>query len=221
MELNIRRDDLLKVNEIFYSIQGESSFSGIPFVFVRLTGCNLRCSYCDTKYAYEDGKEFTVEQIIKEIKKFKCRYVEITGGEPLLQDETPFLVDSLIDKGFTVLVETNGTKDISVISNKAIIIMDVKCPSSGESDKTDWENIKRLDKKDEVKFVIAEKSDYDWAKEIIAERNLTGKIEVLLSPVREKLDPALLAEWVLKDNLKVRFQLQLHKTLWPDVERGK
>jgi 7-carboxy-7-deazaguanine synthase len=212
---------LLKVNEIFYSVQGESSFSGIPFVFVRLTGCNLKCSYCDTKYAYEDGHEFTVEQIIKEIKKFECRYVEITGGEPLLQDETAFLVDSLIDKGFTVLVETNGTKDVSVISDKAVIIMDVKCPSSGEVNKIDWENIKRLDKKDEVKFVIAERSDYDWAKKIIDEKNLTYKAKILLSPVKEKLDPALLAEWILNDNLKVRFQLQLHKILWPDVERGK
>jgi len=212
---------LLKVNEIFYSIQGESSFSGIPFVFIRLAGCNLRCSYCDTKYAYEDGEEFTAKQILKEVKKFKCRYVEITGGEPLLQDDTPFLVDSLIDKGFTVLVETNGTKDVSVVSDKAIIIMDIKCPSSGESDKTDWENIKRLDAKDEVKFVIAERSDYDWAKEIIAERNLIDKAKVLLSPVKEKLSPDLLTEWILKDALKVRLQLQLHKILWPEEKRGR
>lgn len=212
---------MLKVNEIFYSIQGESSFSGIPFVFIRLTGCNLRCSYCDTKYAYEDGEEFTAKQILKEVKKFKCRYVEITGGEPLLQDDTPFLVDSLIDKGFTVLVETNGTKDVSVVSDKAIIIMDIKCPSSGESDKTDWENIKRLDAKDEVKFVIAERSDYDWAKEIIAERNLIDKAKVLLSPVKEKLSPDLLTEWILKDALKVRLQLQLHKILWPEEKRGR
>jgi 7-carboxy-7-deazaguanine synthase len=212
---------LLKVNEIFYSIQGESSFLGIPFVFVRLTGCNLRCSYCDTKYAYEEGEELTVEQILKQVKKYKCSYVEITGGEPLLQDDTPFLVDSLIDKGFNVLVETNGTKDVSVISDKATIIMDIKCPSSGESEKIDWENIKKLDKKDEVKFVIAEKSDYDWAKEIITERNLTYKLEVLLSPVREKLDPAVLTEWILRDNLKVRVQLQLHKILWPEEKRGR
>ncbi len=212
---------MLKVNEIFYSIQGESSFLGIPFVFVRLTGCNLRCSYCDTKYAYEEGEELTVEQILKQVKKFKCRYVEITGGEPLLQDDTPFLVDSLIDEGFNVLVETNGTKDVSVISDKATMIMDIKCPSSGEVDKIDWENIKRLDKKDEVKFVIAEKSDYDWAKGIITERNLTYKANVLLSPVKEKLDPATLAEWILKDNLKVRFQLQVHKILWPEEKRGR
>jgi 7-carboxy-7-deazaguanine synthase len=212
---------LLKVNEIFYSIQGESSFSGIPFIFIRLTGCNLRCSYCDTKYAYEEGKELTVEQILRQIKKYKCGYVEITGGEPLLQDETPFLVDSLIDKGFNVLVETNGTKDISVISDKATIIMDIKCPSSGENDKIDWENIKRLDKKDEVKFVIAEKSDYDWAKEIISEKNLTYKTKVLLSPVKEKLGPDLLAEWILRDNLKVRLQLQLNKLLWPEEVRGR
>jgi len=212
---------LLKVNEIFYSIQGESSFSGIPFVFVRLTGCNLRCSYCDTKYAYEEGEELSVEQILRQIKKYKCRYVEITGGEPLLQDETPFLVEALIDKGFNVLVETNGTKDISIISDKATIIMDIKCPSSGEVNKIDWENVKRLDKKDEVKFVIAEKSDYDWAKKIITERNLNYKLGVLLSPVKEKLDPVLLAEWILGDNLKVRLQLQLNKILWPEEVRGR
>ncbi len=212
---------MLKVNEIFYSIQGESSFSGIPFVFIRLAGCNLRCSYCDTKYAYEDGKEFTTKQILKEVKKFKCRYVEITGGEPLLQDETPMLVDYLIDKGFTVLIETNGTKDISVVSDKAVIIMDIKCPSSGEVNEIDWENIKRLDRKDEVKFVIAERADYDWAKEIIAERNLTDKAKVLLSSVKEKLSPDLLAEWILKDALKVRLQIQLHKILWPEEKRGR
>ena len=212
---------MLKVNEIFYSLQGESSFSGIPFVFVRLTGCNLRCAYCDTRYAYEEGEEKSVEQIFKEVKKYKCSHVEITGGEPLIQDETPFLVDYLIDKGFSVLLETNGTKDISIISDKATIIMDVKCPSSGESDKIDWENIKRLGKKDEVKFVVTEKSDYDWAKRIITEKNLIYKAKVLLSPVKEKLDPAVLAEWILKDNLKVRFQPQLHKTLWPGEKKGR
>ena len=212
---------MLKVNEIFYSIQGESSFAGIPFVFVRLTGCNLRCWYCDTKYAYEEGQDLSVEQIFKEIKKFKCRYVEITGGEPLLQDETPFLVDFLIDKGFKVLVETNGTKDVSVISEKAIIIMDIKCPSSGESNKIDWDNLKRLDSKDEIKFVLTEKSDYDWAKKVITEKKLNGKFTILLSPVSEKINPATLAERILEDNLSVRIQLQLHKILWPEVERGR
>jgi 7-carboxy-7-deazaguanine synthase len=212
---------LLKVNEIFFSIQGESSFAGIPFVLVRLTGCNLRCSYCDTKYAYEEGENLSVKQILKEIKKFECKYVEITGGEPLLQDETPFLVDFLIDKGFKVLVETNGTKDVSVLSEKAIIVMDIKCPSSGESDKTDWDNLKRLGLKDEVKFVLTEKSDYDWAKKVIKEKKLTGKFTILLSPVSEKIDPATLAEKILEDNLNVRLQLQLHKILWPGVERGR
>lgn len=212
---------MLKVNEIFYSIQGESSFSGIPFVFIRLTGCNLRCTYCDTRYAYEEGKEISVEQIFKEIKKYNCHYVEITGGEPLIQDETPFLVDFLIDKGFNVLLETNGTKDISIISNKAIIIMDIKCPSSGENDKIDWDNLERLELKDEVKFVIAEKSDYDWAKVVIKDRNLTGKVKLFMSAVKEKISPVSLAEWILEDNLDVRLQLQLHKILWPDVERGK
>jgi 7-carboxy-7-deazaguanine synthase len=212
---------LLKVNEIFYSIQGESSFAGLPFVFVRLTGCNLRCTYCDTKYAYEEGKELSVEQILKEIKKYKCPYVEITGGEPLMQEETPSLVDCLIDKGYRVFVETNGTKDISVISHKATLIMDIKCPSSGESDEIDRENLNRLDTKDEIKFVIAEKSDYDWAKKFIAEKKLTDKAKVLLSPVKEKMNPDILAEWILKDKLNVRLQLQLHKIIWPHVTRGK
>jgi 7-carboxy-7-deazaguanine synthase len=212
---------LLKVNEIFYSIQGESSFSGIPFVFIRLTGCNLRCAYCDTKYAYEEGEKLTVGQVLKEVEEFECDYVEVTGGEPLLQENTPLLVDSLIDKGFKVLVETNGTKDISVLSDEAIIIMDIKCPSSGEVDKMDWKNLNRLKSEDEVKFVVAEKSDYDWAKGIIEEKNLIGKVRILMSSVTEKLPPALLADWILEDNLDVRLQLQLHKILWPDVKRGK
>jgi len=212
---------LLKVNEIFYSIQGESSFSGIPFVFVRLTGCNLRCTYCDTKYAYEEGREISVEQILKEVKKYKCPYVEITGGEPLIQNETPSLVDFLVNKGFSVLLETNGTKDISVISNKATIIMDIKCPSSGESNKIDWENLKRLESKDEVKFVIAGKSDYNWAKNVITDKKLKDKVKMLMSPVKERISAASLANWILEDNLNVRLQLQLHKILWPDVKRGK
>jgi 7-carboxy-7-deazaguanine synthase len=212
---------LLKVNEIFYSIQGESSFSGIPFVFIRLTGCNLRCAYCDTKYAYEEGEKLTVGQVLKEVEEFECDYVEVTGGEPLLQENTPLLVDSLIDKGFKVLVETNGTKDISVLSDEAIIIMDIKCPSSGEVGKMDWKNLNRLKSKDEVKFVIAEKSDYDWAKGIIEEKDLIGKVKILMSPVTEKLPPALLANWILEDNLDVRLQLQLHRILWPDAKRGK
>lgn len=212
---------MLKVNEIFYSIQGESSFSGIPFVFIRLTGCNLRCTYCDTKYAYEEGYELSVEQIIKEVRKYSCPYVEVTGGEPLIQKAAPSLINSLIDENFTVLVETNGTKNIDFISDKAVTIMDLKCPSSGESDKIDWENLKRLKSKDEVKFVIAEKSDYDWAKKIIFERNLTGKVKILMSPVKEEINPASMGDWILEDNLNVRLQLQLHKILWPEAKRGK
>jgi 7-carboxy-7-deazaguanine synthase len=212
---------LLKVNEIFYSIQGESSFAGLPFVFVRLTGCNLRCTYCDTKYAYEEGTEISVEQIIEETKKYNCPYVEITGGEPLMQEETPGLVNSLIDDDFTVLVETNGTKDIGIIPDEAVRIMDIKCPSSGESDKFEWENLNRLNSKDEVKFVIAEKLDYDWAKEIITDRSLSDKVKVLLSPVKDRMNPDMLAEWILKDKLNVRLQLQLHKIIWPFSKRGK
>ncbi len=212
---------MLKVNEIFYSIQGESSFAGLPFVFVRLTGCNLRCRYCDTKYAYEEGEKISVEEILKEVKKYKCSYVEITGGEPLMQEETPFLVDYLIDKNFCVLVETNGTKDISIVSSKATIVMDIKCPSSGESDKTDWDNLGRLDLKDEIKFIISDKSDYDWAKEIIALRDLKSRAKLIMSPVEDKMNPSKLAEWILEDKLDIRLQLQIHKILWPRAKRGR
>lgn len=211
---------MLKVNEIFYSIQGESSFIGYPFVFVRLTGCNLRCTYCDTKYAYEEGIDLVIEKIIEEVKKYNCTFVEVTGGEPLLQEETPLLVNSLIKEGFTVLIETNGTKDIGLIPKNAIIIMDIKCPSSGESDKTLWENLKKLKNKDEIKFVLATEEDYNWAKEIIIEKKLEEK-RVLFSPVKEKISPALVAEWILKDKINVRLQLQLHKILWPKAKRGR
>ena len=209
----------LKVNEIFFSIQGESTFSGRPCVFVRLTGCNLRCSYCDTKYAYEEGEYMEVEQIIDRVSSYGCKLVEITGGEPLIQENTPYLIEELIDAGFQVLLETNGTKDINIVDKRCIKIVDIKCPFSGEADKNDFENLKRLGKKDEVKFVIADRKDYEFAKAVLKKWKLVPfkPNPVHFSPVYNILDPKLLAEWILEDRLMVRLNLQLHKLIWGDL----
>lgn len=212
---------MLKVNEIFYSIQGESSYAGIPCVFIRLTGCNLRCTYCDTKYAYKKGKNISLEKIAELVSKYECPVVEITGGEPLLQEKTPDLAKTLSDKGFTVLVETNGTQNINLLPSGIVCILDIKCPGSGEDKKMDWENLNRLNQTDEVKFVLSSPSDYDWAKKIIREQQLTKRVPVLLSPVHGKLDPAEIAGRILEDRLNVRLQLQIHKYLWPHETREK
>jgi 7-carboxy-7-deazaguanine synthase len=212
---------MLKISEIFYSIQGESAFIGFPCVFVRLAGCNLRCAYCDTRYAYEKGADWSVGQIMDRIQAYSCTLVEITGGEPLLQDETPALADALLQKGYAVLVETNGTLDIGRLPKGAKRIMDVKCPGSGEAEKTDWDNILKLRRGDEIKFVIIDENDYRWTKDVIQKRRLDAKAVLLFSPVHGKLDPAKLAEWILGDHLHARLQLQLHKILWPSAERGR
>jgi len=213
---------VLKVNEIFYSIQGESSYAGYPCVFVRLTGCNLRCTYCDTKYAYEKGTNMTIGKILDTVSRYECPLVEITGGEPLLQEETPQLAKALLEKGFQVLVETNGTQNIDLLKDNVVRIVDIKTPGSGESDKTDWKNLDRLYKDDEIKFVLVNFSDYEWAKGIVRRYNLTQKVTVLFSPASGvNLDPAELAQWILDDRLNVRLQLQFHKILWPDKDRGK
>jgi len=213
---------VLKVNEIFYSIQGESSYAGYPCVFVRLTGCNLRCTYCDTKYAYEKGTNMTIGKILDTVSRYECPLVEITGGEPLLQEETPQLAKALLEKGFQVLVETNGTQNIDLLKDNVVRIVDIKTPSSGESDKTDWKNLDRIYKDDEIKFVLVNFSDYEWAKGIVRRYNLTQKVTVLFSPASGvNLDPAELAQWILDDRLNVRLQLQFHKILWPDKDRGK
>jgi len=207
----------LKVNEIFYSIQGESSWAGLPFVFVRLTGCNLRCSYCDTRYAYDEGEETTVERILQQIKAYNCRRVEITGGEPLLQKETPALVSRLLAEGYTVLMETNGSLDINLVDNRCLRIVDIKCPMSGMSGKNDLANIERLTVGDELKFVIADQDDFAFARDI-AVREPCRKIN--FAPVSGKLSPQLLAEWILEHRLNVRLQLQLHKIIWQPERRG-
>jgi len=201
----------MKVNEIFKSIQGESSFAGLPCVFVRLAGCNLRCSYCDTTYAYEENTEITVDEILEKVKSFNCSLVEITGGEPLLQEKTYLLVNKLLDAGERVLIETNGSLDISRVDERAIRIMDLKCPGSGESDKTYWKNLDNLRQTDEVKFVLSNRQDYEWAKGVIEKYRLADKAKVLLSVAFDRLAPETVVEWMLKDNLNVRFQLQLHK----------
>ena len=203
----------LRVNEVFYSIQGESSYAGRPCVFVRLTGCNLRCSYCDTKYAYEEGIELEIGEIIDRVAFYQCPLVEVTGGEPLMQKETPALIRRFLDEGYEVLLETNGSQDISQVDGRCVKIVDIKCPSSGETDENDFENLNRLADKDEIKFVIGDKEDYEYAKkmlDLLGSDPLTVKA-VHFSPAFGKLDPKTLAEWILEDNLDVRLHLQLHK----------
>lgn len=213
---------MLKVNEIFYSIQGESSYSGRPCVFVRLTGCNLKCSYCDTRYAYKEGEHLEMEEIINRITSHRCALVEITGGEPLMQKDTPLLIQGLLDLGFEVLLETNGSMDVSVIDNRCVKILDIKCPSSGEAKRNDLENLKRLQPKDEIKFVIGNREDYDYAKNVLSFINTAkGNIKPpLFSPVCGKMNPELLAQWILADHLYVRMQIQLHKVIWGSETRG-
>ena len=211
----------LLVNEIFYSIQGESIHSGRPCIFVRLTGCNLRCSYCDTRYAYEQGVDMEITEIMNRIAAYQCRLVEITGGEPLLQSQTPILIHRLLENGYEVMLETNGSLDISRVDGRCIKIVDIKCPTSGESDKNDLENLKRLGSKDQVKFVIGDRSDYKYAK--ITMDSISPDFpeeQILFSPVSGGITSSQLAEWILEDNLNVRLHLQLHKIIWPDKERG-
>jgi 7-carboxy-7-deazaguanine synthase len=211
----------LLVNEIFYSIQGESTYSGRPCIFVRLTGCNLRCSYCDTRYAYEQGANMEITEIINRIAAYRCRLVEITGGEPLLQSQTPILIYRLLENGYEVMLETNGSLDISRVDGRCIKIVDIKCPTSGESDKNDLGNLKRLGSKDQVKFVIGDRSDYEYAKEIMHSISPDfPEKQILFSPVSERILPSRLAEWILEDNLNTRLHLQLHKIIWPDRKRG-
>jgi 7-carboxy-7-deazaguanine synthase len=212
---------MLKVNEIFYSIQGESSLAGLPCVFIRLTYCNLRCSYCDTEYAFYEGQDYTQEQILNEIKNYDCNLVEITGGEPLVQrHEALSLMKKLCDSGYHVLIETGGSLPIKEIDERVKVIMDLKCPSSKMSDKNLFENITYLKPIDEVKYYIGNREDYEWAKNVLTQYSLIEKCSVLFSNVFSELEPVKLAEWILKDNLKVRFQIQMHKYIWNPATRG-
>ena len=212
----------LTVNEIFASIQGESSHAGRPCVFIRLTGCNLRCSYCDTRYAYEEGTQREIAEIEQAVRSCGYPLVEVTGGEPLLQPETPALVRQLLAGGYTVLLETNGSLDIGAVDARCCRIVDVKCPSSGQAEKNRLENLALVTPNDEVKFVIAERGDFDYARGVIAGR-LSGRRDLkplLFSPVYGRLDPELLARWILAEHLDVRLQIQLHKVLWHPERRG-
>jgi 7-carboxy-7-deazaguanine synthase len=210
----------LKINEIFYSIQGESTYMGIPCVFVRLVGCNLRCRYCDTQYAYEDGIMMSVDSVIDEIRNYDVKLVEITGGEPLLQDGVYTLMHNLVEKGYTVLLETNGSVTLDKVNGEVVKIVDVKCPSSGMSHKMEFSNMRYVNKKDQVKLVVSDKMDYDWAKDIIKRHNLLEITQVLMSPVHQILEPRTLVRWILDDKLQVRLQIQLHKYIWGPEVRG-
>jgi len=216
------QDMTLLVNEIFYSIQGESLNAGRPCVFVRLTGCNLRCHYCDTTYAYEAGTLTSIREILREVEKFNCPLVEVTGGEPLSQSDTPILIGRLLNAGYEVMLETNGSFDVSSIDPRCMKILDIKCPSSGESSKNHYENLPLLTALDQVKFVIGDRVDYEFAKKTldVLPRVLCTH-HLLFSPVSETLALKTLSEWILQDNLPVRLHIQLHKFIWPEVTRGK
>lgn len=212
---------MLKVNEIYYSVQGESTYAGLPCVFVRLTFCNLRCTYCDTEYAFYEGKDLPISRVIGEIKKYNCKLVEITGGEPLVQmDECLDLMKQLCDDGFEVLIETGGSLAIKDIDPRVKVIMDLKCPSSGMEKKNLYENINYLKNEDELKFVIGSREDYEWTVDVMKKYDLENKCKILFSVVFGKLEPVQLANWILEDKLNVRFQLQMHKIIWHPETKG-
>ncbi len=227
----------LRVNEVFFSIQGESTWAGEPCVFVRLTGCPLRCTYCDTEYAFREGTTRSVASIVAEVEAFGCRVVELTGGEPLAQRRALDLVRALCDRGFTVLIETSGAVDIAPVDPRAIRILDIKTPGSGEAARNLWENLAHLHARDEVKFVVTDRADYEWAREVIRARGLAERVAagtlraVLMSAAWRQargleiagcagLEPRRLAEWILADRLPVRMQSQLHKVIWDPQTRG-
>ena len=210
----------MRITEIFHSIQGESSYVGQPCVFVRLTGCPLRCTWCDTDYAFYGGHECSIDEVLAKVHTYGCRLVEVTGGEPLAQPESLPLMTRLCDAGYTVLLETSGAVDIAPVDPRVHVILDVKCPGSGMTDRMHWQNISALTAKDEAKFVLANRADYDWAREVLGEHDLASRCAVLLSPVFGTLDVRELAEWVLADKLPVRFQIQLHKHIWAPDMRG-
>jgi 7-carboxy-7-deazaguanine synthase len=210
----------LRVSEIFYSLQGESSRTGLPTVFVRLTGCPLRCDYCDTAYAFSGGQEMSLAQIMAEVARHPTPYVTVTGGEPLAQQNCAPLLRALCDAGYQVSLETGGALDVSGVDARVVKILDIKTPGSREADKNRWENLAFLNPHDEIKFVLTDAADYAWAKEILHERDLTAQCAVLFSPVPGRLSATELAEWILRDHLPVRMQVQLHKLLWGG-QRGK
>ena len=210
----------IKVNEIYYSIQGESSLSGLPCIFIRLTYCNLRCSYCDSEYAFYEGKDMTINQILSEIKKYHCNLVEVTGGEPLLQSGCIDLLNELIAKKYEVMIETGGSLPVNLVHKNVKKIIDFKCPSSNMEYKNLWEILNHISKNDEIKFVIGDKNDFKWAKNKIKKYNLEDKCNLLFSCVFGKLEYKILVQWLLESNIKARFQLQTHKHIWEEETRG-
>ncbi len=210
----------LKINEIYYSLQGESTHSGCPCIFIRLTYCNLRCSYCDTEYAFYDGKDMEITYIMSEIKRWDCNLVEVTGGEPLFQDECIDLLNELVNSNYEVMLETGGSLSISDVSKKVVKIVDFKCPSSGMVEKNLWSIADDLQSHDEVKFVIGNREDFDWAKDRITEYSLDKICTLLFSPTFGEIDPQQIVEWILDENLPVRMQLQMHKMIWSPEEKG-
>ena len=211
---------MLTVNEIFFSIQGEGTRAGRPCVFVRLTGCPLRCTWCDTAYAFHEGEKRSEDDILSQVESFPCNLVELTGGEPLSQPAAFPFVKRLLDAGREVLVETSGHILLEGLDPRAAAIMDVKAPGSGETHRMEWRNLDLLKPKDEVKFVITDRRDYEWSRDLVREKGLLDRCPVLFSPVHGVLEPGELARWILEDGLRVRLQVQLHKYLWPGVERG-
>jgi 7-carboxy-7-deazaguanine synthase len=209
----------MRITEIFHSIQGESSHAGRPCVFVRLTGCNLRCRWCDSEYTFAGGEKMSIDEVLSRVEAYGCKLVEVTGGEPLAQSESFELIRRLCDAGHEVLIETSGSIDVTPVDERAKLILDVKCPGSGEAAKNRWENIDQLRPHDEIKFVIAGRSDYDWARAVIEERNLT-RWTILFSPVWGELELKPLAEWMLADRVPARLQTQLHKHIWGADVRG-
>jgi 7-carboxy-7-deazaguanine synthase len=211
----------MRITEIYQSIQGESSYAGLPCVFVRTTGCDLRCSWCDSEFTFTGGTAMTLDRIMTEVEKYDCELVELTGGEPLLQPEIYELATRLADAGHTILIETGGHRDISKLDPRVIRIMDLKCPASGECEKNLWSNLEHLRSFDEVKFVIADRGDYEWARDTIRGHGLEGRVALLVSTAFGMIDPDRVVEWMLEDKLRARFQLQLHKYIWPADARRR
>lgn len=212
--------DSLMINEVFHSIQGESTHVGRPCTFIRLTGCHLRCTWCDTEYAFLEGRRMAIDELVEQARSIGCPLVEVTGGEPLLQTGCLKLLTRLADAGFEVLLETSGACDIAAVDPRVGRIVDVKCPGSGEADRNLWSNLNLLKNGDEVKFIVADRADYDFARDVITRHDLAARVPVLVSPVFGQLDPAELATWILADALPVRLQLQLHKLIWSPDRRG-
>jgi 7-carboxy-7-deazaguanine synthase len=212
---------MITINEIFYSVQGESSYAGQPCVFVRLTACDLRCSWCDTPYAFHEGAKRPLEDVLQDVDRYDCPLVEVTGGEPLLQEDVYPLMDALVARGKRVLLETGGHRSTARVPAEVVTILDVKCPGSGEAHRMDWDNLDRLRPHDEVKFVISDRADYEYARDVLRQRNLPARAAAIhFSPVHGEMDLRTLSEWVLADRLPVRVQVQLHKYIWDPSTRG-